>query len=137
MEEKIYKVAVVNARKSLVDWIKNRGGVNVWVNTDPSDIGSGEMFTPALTAEGNLLLQPHSSRELAETVHNIKSFQFIKSMVFLKSIKITMKPGSNGPTLTDASRRRLKKEVKNLNEVADVYFHFEGNNAVIERAIWK
>jgi len=137
VEEKIYKVAVVNARKSLVDWIKNRGGVNVWVNTDPSDIGSGEMFTPALTAEGNLLLQPHSSRELAETVHNIKSFQFIKSMVFLKSIKITMKPGSNGPTLTDASRRRLKKEVKNLNEVADVYFHFEGNNAVIERAIWK
>lgn len=144
---KIIKVTQLGAKEKMLDWIANRGGVQVWNNVNLSDMGAGEQFTPALTENGEQMGKPHWTVERGELITDIKRFQFVASFIEIKRFHAAVRVGRNGLAykLTDGSQRKLDRYLDSAREKYgnDVCYRKDGGlfnpdrEIVIEYPIWE
>jgi hypothetical protein len=143
---KTIKVTALGVKEKMLDWIANRGGVQVWYNINLSDAGAGEQFTPALTENGEQMGKPHWSVERGELITDIRRFKFAASFVEVKRFHVAVRQGSGlNYKATDGSQRKLDRYMAAAIEKygEDVYYRKDGGlfNAdreiVIEYPIWE
>jgi hypothetical protein len=143
---KIIKVTALGAKEKMLDWIANRGGIQVWDNVNLSDMGAGEQFTPALTENGEQMGKPHWSVARGELITDIKRFKFAVSFVEVKRFHVAVQRGSGlGYKATDGSMRKLDRYLDAAREKYgdDVYYRKDGGlfnpdrEIVIEYPIWE
>jgi len=104
-------VGVPGARAKFEEWITGRGGVQIWNNINLSNMGAGQVFTPALTEAGEPMGKPKWSHERGEVVQDITRFRFVKEWKEIKRFHVAIRPGSQGTMmkLTDGSSRKVWK----------------------------
>lgn len=112
VETKTERIEVMTpgCREKFENWIQYRGGVQVWKNQNLSNPNAGDMFTAALTIEGQPTPCPHWSRAAGELVKEIGGFRFVKELKEVQRCRIALRMGDSGLTikLTDASSRRVR-----------------------------
>uniref|UniRef100_A0A6M3LN24 Uncharacterized protein n=1 Tax=viral metagenome TaxID=1070528 RepID=A0A6M3LN24_9ZZZZ len=108
-KEKIIHVGVPGVRDKFLDWIKNRGGVQVWNNLNLSNPDAGQQFTPAIT-DGLETGKPHWSVGRGEVIMDISRFRFVKAWKEVKRFRVGVRMGSQGFTMkvTDGGTRRIR-----------------------------
>lgn len=117
---------------TFLDWIRNRGGVKVWTSVDLSDPGFS-MSSPALTVEGLPYPKPHwkvgTDPMLVTNTDDIE----VHCDKEVKRFHVAIRRGSQGLCFkcTDASSRRIRKEVDKAGEGAYYYFDYTAQEAVI------
>ena len=133
MPEKRIEVYTPGCRAKFLEWIENRGGVQVWHNLNLSNPGAGNQFTPAtmiietaLQAAGYLGCKigdavpypsPHWSVGAGENVLDIKHFRFVKGFKEFKRIRVALRRGSGlNFCLTDGSQRKVDKALDQARE---------------------
>jgi len=100
----------------ILDWIKNRGGVAVW---DSCAIGDpGQAFTPALDKDGNRTTRPgwRYGGKPSSIVTDASDVTVLRCEKFKSFHVSTKKGGGFSIVLTDASSRKLKKELERAGE---------------------
>lgn len=99
---------VENARK-MWDWVKNRGGVAVWLSQDLAEAGR-KYLTPVLDERGERMLRPHwSTLNVPDDVVQDETKLGICTAKTVRTIRVGIKRGSGlSFTLTEAASRRLR-----------------------------
>ncbi len=95
----------------ILDWITNRGGVQVWGSLDLSDPGLTSL-TPVRDADGNPVHKPHWKYSNAPRHIITDPAQVgVYTEVLFKAFPVSLRHGSQGLTLklTDAAQRRVNK----------------------------
>jgi len=138
-EKKIIQVDIPGSRSKFEYWIKERGGVQVWINVNLSDPGAGEIFTPAKELTGADYPKPKWSVTRGEVITDINRFKFVKDWVEKKRFKVKVRLSSNGTMLkcTEVSSRRIWKELEKLPPGATYHFDYENAEAVISVPIYE
>ncbi len=126
-------VGVPGAREKFEQWIAGRGGVQIWNNINLSNIGAGQVFTPALTEAGEPMGSPKWSHERGEVVTDIARFRFVKSWKEVKRFHVAVRMGAQGTMLklTDASTDKVRK-VSELYPGASFRFDYDTQECVFE-----
>ena len=117
-------VMVPGVRAKFEEWIKERGGVQVWHNLNLSNPGAGNQFSPAFDRSpesGNVLNlpypKPHWSLGAGEVVTDIKRFRFVKGFKEVKRIRVALQRGSGlNFQLTDGSQRKVDRALDAARE---------------------
>ncbi len=101
----------------VLDWIKNRGGVQVWRSVDLSDPGASSI-TPARDADGNPTRCPHWKFAKAPITITDPAQVGVYTEVLYKAFPVALRRGSNGLTLklTDAAQRKVDKATAQCKE---------------------
>lgn len=99
------------AREKFEEWIRSRGGVQIWDNLNMSNPDAGPQFTPALTEEGQESQKPHWSVARGIVVKDISAFRFVLYMREVKRFRVGIRSGSQGLSLkvTDGGSRRIRR----------------------------
>ena len=107
----MYRVTAPGARARLEEWIRTRGGVLVWPNINMSNPDRGDIYTPALMANGQAAGKPHWSCGTPTLVTSMDCFEFVE-LVEVKRFHVGVRMGGQGMCLklTDGATRRLRKE---------------------------
>jgi hypothetical protein len=118
---------------TFLDWIKNRGGVSVWKSIDLSDPGFS-MSSPALDKDGLSYPKPHWKVENAPSL-TVTSADDIEVHLDheVKRFHVAIRRGAQGFSFkcTDASSRKIRKEVEKAGEGAYYFFDYFTQEAVI------
>jgi hypothetical protein len=117
----------------MAEWLRTRGGLAIWNSVDLSDPGFS-MTTPVLTGDLKPYPKPHwkvenqPSRIITDAAEVV-----VSEDVEVKRFHIAVRMGSQGLTLklTDASTRRVRKEVEKAGEGAYYTFDYGTQEAVI------
>ena len=132
------KVTVIGVRPKFEEWIRERGGVQVWVNINLSDPGRGNCFTPVFDKDGNFTKKPHWSMEIGERVVDITRFKFAKELKEVKRFGVAIRRSSNGSMMkcTDASSAKIHKT---CDKFPGCFYRFDykTQEAVIEVPVWE
>lgn len=138
------EVTTPGQRSKFEEWIKDRGGVIVWVNINLSDPGAGNIFTPATTKEGTpgRDQKPRWSHEYSETITDITRFRFVKELKEVKRFRVAVRTGGNGLSVkcTDGATRRIRAACAKFSTetVSALYeFDYETQEAVILVPVWE
>jgi hypothetical protein len=126
----MHEVAPENAAKML-DWIENRGGVAVWKSINLSNPGAS-WSTPALAPDCSPYQKP--SWESASDPHKVITNPAEIAVVTRKEVKrfrVAVRVSAMSMKLTDASSRRVTREVGRAGEDASYYFDYGTQEAVI------
>jgi len=133
--DKVCDVMVPGARAKFEEWIRVRGGVQVWHNLNLSDPGAGNQFTPATmmikdpddvkgysgSKIGDIVPypKPHWSVGAGEVVTDISRFRFVKGYTEIKRIRVAVCRGSGLMfKLTDGSQRKVDRALEKAPEGA-------------------
>jgi hypothetical protein len=127
-----HQVSPENAAK-FWDWIQNRGGVAIWRSVNLSNPGAS-WSTPARTIDNQLTPRPtwqaenHPSRVITDAADIEVSID-----KEVKRFHVAIRRGSQGLSFkcTDASSRRIEREVAKAGEGAYHTFDYLTQEAVI------
>ena len=110
----------------LRDWIKNRGGILVWVNKDLGSTRIGQQtFTPATTVEGAPMGSPHwQFGNTAEFCVTDPACVLVEKTKEVKRVKV--RQGRNGG-VHNADRPKLDKAMAEAGESA--FYQFDDKAA--------
>jgi len=108
---RIEVTALPNPHEKFAEYIRDRGGVQVWRNINLSNRDAGDMYTPALTETGEPTPKPHWSVAPGEVITDITRFRFCVEQREVKRLRIALRMGSQGLMikLTDNSSAKLRK----------------------------
>lgn len=121
-----------NAGK-ILDWMRTRGGIAVWVSVDLSSPGEC-MITPYLNMEGNVKTKPHWRMDnTPERVITDPAMVVVSTDVEVKRFRIALRIGSQGMSIkvSDGGSRRIRKEVEKAGDGAYYVFDYATQEAVI------
>ncbi|MFH1628381.1 MAG: hypothetical protein ABIE47_06620 [Pseudomonadota bacterium] len=127
------EVMVPGVRAKFEEWIKERGGVQVWHNVNLSNPRAGNQFTPATmmikdvgdmagyldSKIGDIVSypRPHWSVGAGEVVTNINRFRFVKGYKEITRIQVALQRGSGlNFCLTDGSQRKVDRALDAARE---------------------
>jgi hypothetical protein len=131
-------VLALGAREKFLDWIKNRGGVQVWRNLNLSNPDAGNQYTPYLNITRDVQDAPHWSVGRGELITDITRFRFVKGFKEVKRFHVGVRMGGNGLSVkvTDGGSRRIRAA---LDKYPGSVYHFdyEYQDAVIEVPEWE
>jgi hypothetical protein len=142
-KNEIIQIGVPGVRNKFEDWIKNRGGVQVWENVDLSNLNAGDMFTPALKTvqipeeNGGINAipypQPHWRVQRGEVITDITRFRFVKSWKEVKRFHVGVRMGDSGlrVKVTDGGTRKIRAACDKYPG-SSYRFDYEFQEAVIE-----
>lgn len=126
----MHEVAPENAAKML-DWIENRGGVAVWNSVNLSNPGAS-WSTPALAPDCSPYRKPtwEASSEPHKVITNPSEIVVVTRKE-VKRFHVAVRASGHVAKLTDASSRRVTREVDRAGEDASFYFDYGTQEAVI------
>lgn len=128
----MHEVAPENAAKML-DWIEKRGGVAVWKSVNLDNPGAS-WSTPALAPDCSPYRKPtwEASSEPYKVITDPSEIAVVTRKE-VKRFRVAVKASGSGMSmkLTDASSRRVTREVDRAGEDAGYYFDYENQEAVI------
>lgn len=132
-DEKGRHICTAENAGRILDWMRTRGGIAVWVSVDLSRLGE-IMTAPYLDAEGNVKTKPHwRMGNTPERVITDPAMVVVSEDVEVKRFHIAVRVGSQGMSIkvSDGGSRRIRKEVEKAGDGAYYVFDYTTQEAVI------